>query len=37
MIGTALARMHQADIIHSDLTTSNMMLHLENGRTELVE
>ena len=37
MIGEALGRMHQADIIHSDLTTSNMMLHSENGHTELVE
>jgi TP53 regulating kinase-like protein len=37
LIGKALGRMHQADIIHSDLTTSNMMLHVENDRTELVE
>ncbi|PVF97224.1 kinase-like protein [Serendipita vermifera] len=36
MIGQALAKMHKADIIHSDLTTSNMMLHLEKGRPELV-
>ncbi|EJF60879.1 hypothetical protein DICSQDRAFT_137099 [Dichomitus squalens LYAD-421 SS1] len=26
MIGTELAKMHQADIVHGDLTTSNMML-----------
>ncbi|KAF9005005.1 hypothetical protein BDQ17DRAFT_1399297 [Cyathus striatus] len=26
MIGTELAKMHKADIIHGDLTTSNMML-----------
>ncbi|PWN47066.1 kinase-like protein [Violaceomyces palustris] len=26
LIGTSLARMHEADIIHGDLTTSNMML-----------
>lgn len=26
MIGTEIAKMHQADIIHGDLTTSNMML-----------
>lgn len=25
-IGTEIAKMHQADIIHSDLTTSNLML-----------
>lgn len=26
LIGTELAKMHSADIIHGDLTTSNMML-----------
>ena len=26
LIGTEIAKMHQADIIHGDLTTSNMML-----------
>jgi TP53 regulating kinase-like protein len=26
LIGTEIAKMHAADIIHSDLTTSNMML-----------
>ena len=26
MIGTEIAKMHKADIIHGDLTTSNMML-----------
>ena len=26
MIGTEIAKMHMADIIHGDLTTSNMML-----------
>ena len=26
LIGTEVAKMHQADIIHGDLTTSNMML-----------
>lgn len=26
LIGTQLARLHKADIIHGDLTTSNMML-----------
>ncbi|KAG8866103.1 serine/threonine-protein kinase bud32 [Serendipita sp. 405] len=36
MMGVALARMHQADIIHSDLTTSNMMLTSNFGNPELV-
>ena len=26
MIGQELARMHKVDIVHGDLTTSNMML-----------
>ena len=26
MIGMEIAKMHQADIVHGDLTTSNMML-----------
>uniref|UniRef100_A0A0W0FLL0 non-specific serine/threonine protein kinase n=1 Tax=Moniliophthora roreri TaxID=221103 RepID=A0A0W0FLL0_MONRR len=26
LIGTEIAKMHQADVIHGDLTTSNMML-----------
>lgn len=26
MIGTEIAKMHLADIVHGDLTTSNMML-----------
>lgn len=26
MIGTEIAKMHLADVIHGDLTTSNMML-----------
>ena len=37
MIGQSLGRMHTADIIHSDLTTSNMMLYLNTGKPELVE
>ena len=39
MIGQELARMHKVDIIHGDLTTSNMMLRHPAafaGRTELV-
>lgn len=31
MIGTEIAKMHMADIIHGDLTTSNMMLRRPNG------
>ena len=26
MVGTEIAKMHIADIVHGDLTTSNMML-----------
>ena len=40
MIGTEIAKMHLADVIHGDLTTSNMMLRhpssTPTGRTELV-
>jgi len=36
-IGAALVKMHAADIIHGDLTTSNMMLRKDaSGSTELV-
>ncbi|TCD71077.1 serine/threonine-protein kinase bud32 [Steccherinum ochraceum] len=36
-IGTEIAKMHRADVIHGDLTTSNMMLyHPRSGRTDLV-
>lgn len=34
-IGVAIARMHDADIVHGDLTTSNMMLRSEDA-TEVV-
>jgi TP53 regulating kinase-like protein len=30
MIGVEIAKMHLADIIHGDLTTSNMMLRKKN-------
>lgn len=30
-IGVAIARMHDADIVHGDLTTSNMMLRTEDA------
>ncbi|KAI0086814.1 hypothetical protein BDY19DRAFT_995558 [Irpex rosettiformis] len=40
MIGTEIAKMHLADVIHGDLTTSNMMLRLPSpspsNKTELV-
>ncbi|KAG8785246.1 serine/threonine-protein kinase bud32 [Ceratobasidium sp. 428] len=38
LIGTEIAKMHRGDIIHGDLTTSNMMLRKNKGReeTELV-
>lgn len=39
LIGNELAKMHLADIIHGDLTTSNMMLRrpsLDNNEPELV-
>jgi tRNA A-37 threonylcarbamoyl transferase component Bud32 len=32
LIGTEIAKMHLADVIHSDLTTSNMMLHRASGQ-----
>ena len=31
-IGTEIAEMHQADVIHGDLTTSNMMLYRSDLR-----
>jgi TP53 regulating kinase and related kinases len=40
MIGTEIAKMHLADVIHGDLTTSNMMLRhptsCPSKKTELV-
>ncbi|OJT07233.1 EKC/KEOPS complex subunit BUD32 [Trametes pubescens] len=35
LIGTEIAKMHQADVIHGDLTTSNMMLRLEDKAVDL--
>jgi hypothetical protein len=34
MVGTEIAKMHLADIIHGDLTTSNMMLRHPSSITE---
>ena len=31
LVGTELAKMHMADVIHGDLTTSNMMLQLPSA------
>lgn len=36
LIGIQLARMHQAHIIHGDLTTSNMMVRKQGGAVEVV-
>ena len=33
MVGTEIAKMHLADIIHGDLTTSNMMLRQPSSVT----
>ncbi|KAH9895978.1 hypothetical protein C8Q73DRAFT_773781 [Cubamyces lactineus] len=35
MIGTEIAKMHKADVIHGDLTTSNMMLRHPSSRKGL--
>lgn len=37
-MGQILAKMHDQDVIHGDLTTSNMLLrcHLDNGEPDLV-
>lgn len=37
-VGQILAKMHDEDVIHGDLTTSNMLLRcgLENGESDLV-
>ena len=31
-IGTAIARLHDSNVVHGDLTTSNMMLENKTGR-----
>ena len=39
LIGVEIAKMHLADVVHGDLTTSNMMLRLpkpNQSTTELV-
>lgn len=38
LIGNEIAKMHLADVIHGDLTTSNMMLrHPESSNTTAAE
>ncbi|MEK6905724.1 MAG: KEOPS complex kinase/ATPase Bud32 [Nanoarchaeota archaeon] len=36
-IGQRIAQMHQADIIHSDLTTSNMIKHEETREVNVID
>jgi len=36
-IGQRIAQMHQADIIHSDLTTSNMIQHEETREVNVID
>jgi len=36
-IGQRIGQLHQADIIHSDLTTSNMIQHQETGAVNFID
>ena len=36
-IGIKVAKLHQADIIHNDLTTSNMIRHQENNEINFID
>ena len=36
-IGERIGQLHQADIIHSDLTTSNMIKHQETGEINFID
>lgn len=36
-IGQRIGQLHQADIIHSDLTTSNMIQHQETGEVNFID
>lgn len=36
-IGQKIGQLHQADIIHSDLTTSNMIKHQETGEVNFID
>ena len=36
-IGQRIGQLHKADIIHSDLTTSNMIKHQETGEVNFID
>ena len=36
-VGQRIGQLHQADIIHSDLTTSNMIKHQESGEVNFID
>ena len=36
-VGQKIGQLHQADIIHSDLTTSNMIKHQETGEVNFID
>ena len=36
-VGQRIGQLHQADIIHSDLTTSNMIKHQETGKVNFID
>jgi len=36
-IGTALGKMHNIDVVHGDLTTSNLMMRKESGSVVLID
>ncbi len=36
-VGEKVGKLHQADIIHSDLTTSNMIKHEESGKVTFID
>ncbi|KAF9306367.1 TP53 regulating kinase [Mortierella antarctica] len=36
-IGTALGKMHNIDVVHGDLTTSNLMMRKESGSLVLID
>lgn len=37
LIGESIARMHEADVVHGDLTTSNMLIRCTDGRIVLID
>lgn len=36
-IGQRIGQLHQADVVHSDLTTSNMIKHEETGKVNFID